>query len=395
MMQDLQIILVKQRSEKKQFLDFPWSLYRNDPHWIPPIRLDQKELLGYRPSAFYEQNEIQTFLAYRKGEVVGRIAAIVNYGHLERNENDLGFFGFFECIDDQQVADALFDAARAWLAEKGLSAIRGPMNPSMNYSLGLLIEGFESQPFFMMTYNPRYYERLVENYGFRKSQDLYAYWGSMEMLPKIREKLGPKVDRILERCNATIRPLNRKNFFQDVQSFLEIYNRSLTNTWGFVPMSEKEVKHMAKGLKYLIVPELAVGVEIDGKLVGTTLCLLDYNPRIKEIDGKLFPFGFWKLLSNKRAIKRVRIISTNVIPEYQMHGLSLCMLDALVPLAQDWGMEEAEFSWVLESNLFSRGSLEKGGAIRTKTYRLYDFRPEHPPGESKENAEQPLQKNSR
>jgi hypothetical protein len=376
MMQDLQIIAVDKRAEKKRFLNFPWTLYRDNPHWIPPIRLDQKELLGYRYHAFYEENEIRTFLAVRDGVDVGRIAAIVNYGHLERNEKNLGFFGFFECIDDQQVADALFDAAGAWLRKKGLTALRGPMNPSMNYSLGLLIEGFDSPPFFMMTFNPPYYEGLMENYGFRKSQDLYAYWGNMEMLPKIREKLGPKVDLILERCNAKIRPLNRKNFFEDVRSFLDIYNRSLTNTWGFVPMSEKEVDHMAKGLKYLIVPDLAVGVEIEGKLVGTTLCLLDYNPRIKAIDGKLFPLGFWKLLSNKRAIKRVRIISTNVVPEYQMHGLSLCMLDALVPLAQEWGIEEAEFSWVLESNLFSRGSLEKGGAIRTKTYRLYDYRPE-------------------
>lgn len=364
--------VVTQR-EKRLFLGLPWELYREDPNWIPPLRGNQRELVGFKPHPFYERNEVQTFLAFRDGKVCGRIAAIVNHGHLERYNDQRGFFGFFECYDDPEAAQGLFEAVRGWLAERGLPKMRGPTNPSLNYELGTLIDGFDSPPSFMMTYNPPYYPRLIESYGFGKTQDLYAYWGEVAMLPEIREKLKPIADKIKERLAATVRPLNKRRFLEDVELFLSIYNRSLTNTWGFVPMSPAEVKHMAKGLRYLMVPELAVGVQIDGRVVGAVFGLPDYNPRIKMINGRLFPFGFIRLLRNKRAIKKIRVISTNVLPEYQLMGLGLVLLEALVPKAMEWGIQEAEFSWVLESNTLSRGSLEKGGAIRTKTYRLYDF----------------------
>ena len=337
------------------------------------MRLEQREMVGYREHPFYEDNEVQTFLAYRSGEVCGRIAAILNRGHIERYSERRGFFGFFECVDDQEVAGGLFDAVRQWFAERDVHLLRGPTNPSLNYALGLLIEGFDSPPTFMMTYNPRYYARLIEDYGFRKTQDLYAYWGHIEMLPKIRAKLGPIAAQMIEHYGVRLRSLDTSRFVEEVEAFLSIYNRSLVNTWGFVPMSTKEVRHMARALRYLIVPELAIVAEIDGKLVGACLCLPDYNPRIKAIDGRLFPFGFLRLLWKKSAIKRVRLISTNVIPEYQRLGVGLVLLEGLVPEVMEWGLEEIEFSWVLESNTLSRRSLEKGGAVRTKTYRLYDL----------------------
>jgi len=333
-------------------------------------------MVGYAPHPFYEKNEIQTFLAYRSGEVCGRIAAILNRGHIERYHEQRGFFGFFECVDDQEVAGKLFDAVRQWLADRDIPSVRGPTNPSLNYELGLLIEGFDSPPTFMMTYNPPYYAKLIEGCGFRKTQDLYAYWGHLDMLPKVAEKLRPIALGIIEHLGVRLRSLDRSHFREDVEAFLNIYNRSLANTWGFVPMSEAEVRHMAQGLKYLIVPELAVGVEVDGRLVGAVFGLPDYNPRIRQIDGRLFPFGFWRLLRNKQGIKRIRAISTNVLPEYQRQGLGLVLLHGLVPKAMEWGIEEAEFSWVLESNRLSWRSLEKGGAIRTKTYRLYDWDPD-------------------
>jgi len=358
---------------KKEFLQFPWALYREDPNWTPPLRGNQKELVGYRRHPFYDTNEVQTFLAYRSGKVCGRIAAILNRGHIERHQERRGFFGFFECVDDQEAANALFDAVRGWFAERDVRCLRGPTNPSLNYELGLLIEGFDSPAFFMMTYNPPYYARLIETYGFRKTQDLYAFWGHVGMLPAIGAKLEPIARQIIDLYKIRLRPLNPKRFREDVAAFLSIYNRSLVNTWGFVPMSEREVEHMAGGLRHLIVPELAIGAEIDGQLVGAVFGLPDYNERIKEIDGRLFPFGFLKLLRRKREIKRIRVISTNVIPEYQRLGVGLVLMHGLVPKAMEWGIREAEFSWVLESNLLSRRSLEKGGAKRTKTYRLYDW----------------------
>ena len=335
--------------------------------------MDQKELVNYTKHPFYERNRIQTFVAYRGSEVAGRIAAILNVGHNERYHERRGFFGFFECVDDQEVANGLFDAVRQWFAAQDIHCLRGPANPSQNYVLGLLVEGFDSPPTFMMTYNPPYYARLIESYGLRKTQDLYAFWGHADMLPNIAKKLRPVALQIIERYNITLRPLNKKRFTEDVKSFLGVYNRSLGNTWGFVPMSDAEMSHMAQGLRFLMVPELAVAAEMDGKMIGAAFALPDYNPRIKQVDGHLFPFGFLRLLWNKKAIKKVRIIAANVLPEYQLQGIGLVLLHALAPLVDTWGLEEAEFSWVLESNALSRGSLQKGGAKLAKTYRLYDL----------------------
>lgn len=364
---------VSSRRQKKEFIEFLWTLYRHDPNWIPPLRANQEELVGFRRHPFYERNRVQTFLAYRDGEVCGRIAAIVNQGHIERYQERRGFFGFFECVDDQEVARRLFDAARAWLAAQDIHALRGPMNPSMNYELGVLIEGFDTSPTFMMTYNPPYYARLIESYGFHKIQDLYAYEGHVDMLPKVASKLGPVAEQIKQHCDVIVRPMDRSRFLEEVRTFLDIYNRSLTKTWGFVPMSDNEIRHMAAGLRYLIVPELALAAMIDGRVVGAAFALPDYNPRIKAIDGRLFPFGFIHLLRKKNRIRRLRMISTNVLPEYQLSGVGLVLMAGLVPKALEWGVEEGEFSWVLESNELSRGSLEKGGAKRSKTYRLYDL----------------------
>jgi GNAT superfamily N-acetyltransferase len=372
-MNSIVIQRVSTSRQRKQFLTFPWQLYHKDPYWIPPLRMNQKEMVGYTHSPFYDRNRIQTYLARRGGEVVGRIGAILNQGHINRYDDHRGFFGFFESIDDQEVANGLLGAARDWFADQGIFKLRGPTNPSLNAEVGLLVDGFDSSPTFMMTYNPPYYERLITNFGFRKAQDLYAFWGHISMLPKIAEKLAPIAEQIIERYEVKLRSLDRSRFDEDVRMFLSIYNRSLTNTWGFVPMSDAEVEHTAKGLKQLIVPELTALTEINGRVVGATFGLLDYNPRIREIDGRLFPFGFIHLLRNKKAIKRIRLISTNVLPEYQMHGLGLVLLHGIVPKAIEFGLEEAEFSWVLESNHLSRGALAKGGAKITKTYRVYDI----------------------
>lgn len=372
-MQDLIIQRVATARQKKDFLRFPWTLYRDDPNWIPPLRGSAKEMVNYRPHPFYERNSVQTFLAYRGQEVCGRIAAILNRGHNIHYNERRGFFGFFDCIDDQEAANGLFDAVRLWFAEQDIHCLRGPTNPSLNYELGLLIDGFDSPPTFMMTYNPPYYERLIENYGFRKTQDLYAFWGHIDMLPGIAAKLAPIAHQIVERYDVKLRPLDRSRFQQDVEMFLDLYNRSLANTWGFVPMSDGEVKQLAGELKQIIVPEMALCAQIDGRVVGAAFGLPDYNPRIKEIDGRLFPFGFIHLLRNRRAIKRIRMISTNVLPEYQRMGVGLVLMQGLVPKAIEWGLEEAEFSWVLESNKLSYGALKKGGAKIVKTYRLYDL----------------------
>lgn len=375
-MPDLVIQPVRTRRQRKTFLELPWALYRDDPNWIPPLRLNQKELVNYKKHPFYDQNEIQTFLALRDGRPVGRVAALTNKAHNERHHDNRGFFGFFESIDDQSVADGLLDAARDWLAERDLRSIRGPTNPSLNYECGLLVDGFRAPPFFMMTYNPPFYAALLENWGFKKTQDLYAFWGHVDMIDGLDEKLAFIGAEAKKRFNVNIRPIDKKNFARDVRVFLDVYNRSLVGTWGFAPMSDAEIRHTAAGLRFLMVPELAFIAEVDGEPIGAVFALPDYNPRIKKIDGRLFPFGFLHLLRKRHEIERIRTISTNVVPEYQKWGLGLTLLQALLPKITDGNIKEIEFSWVLESNRLSRGALEKGGAKLTKTYRLYDFEPD-------------------
>jgi GNAT superfamily N-acetyltransferase len=224
-----------------------------------------------------------------------------------------------------------------------------------------------------MTHNPPYYQRLVENYGFTKVEDMAAFWGHTDMLDGLDKKLAFVVEEVKSRFQVKLRRLDRSKFDDEVRLFLDLYNRSLVGTWGFSPMSDAEVKHTAATLKYLIAPEMTAIIEVDGKPVGSSFAMLDYNPRIKAIDGRLFPFGLVKLLWNKKAIKRIRVISTNVLPEYQKWGLGLVVLAHLLPSVLEWGATEAEFSWVLESNHLSYKSLKRGGAKIVKNYRIFDL----------------------
>ena len=289
---------VKTGREQKQFLHLPWQIYKDSPHWIPPLRMNQKELVGFARHPFYDDGDRQMFIAVRDGQPCGRIGAIINNSHNRRYDEKRGFFGFFECVNDLEVATGLFDAAKQWLREKGMTEARGPANPSLNYECGLLVEGFDLPPTFMMTYNHDYYEELILANGFSKSQDMYSFWGSVDMLETMDKKLDFVVNESIKRFNLKVRRMDRSNFDQEVRLFLDIYNQALVGTWGFAPMSEAEVDHMSRSLRRLIVPEMTTVCEVDGKPIGVVFGLLDYNPRIKEIDGRLLPFGFLKLSRN-------------------------------------------------------------------------------------------------
>lgn len=372
-MAELEIRPAVTSRERKAFLHLPWTINGPYPNWVPPLRQNQAELVNYKPHPFYHQAEIETFVAWQGDQPIGRVAAIVNRTHNQQHNDKVGFFGFFECIDDQPAAQGLFNAARDWLAARGMDTIRGPANPSLNYECGLLIEGFDIPPTFMMTHNPPYYQRLIESYGFAKVEDMAAFWGHTDMLATIDTKLGFIIEECKKRFDVKLRRLDKKRFTEDVRLFLQIYNQSLVGTWGFAPLSDEEVDHMAASLKYLIAPEMTAIVEVDGKPIGATFAMLDYNPRIKQIDGRLFPFGFIRLLRNKKAIKRIRVLSTNVLPEYQKWGLGLVVIAHLLPSVLEWGAKEAEFSWVLESNHLSYKTLVRGGARVVKKYRMFDY----------------------
>ena len=368
----VEIVPVTNRAQQKQFMQFAWAHYRGDENWVPPLRMNQKELLNFKRHPFYENAEIQSFIANRGGKMVGRVSAIIDHGHNTQHKEKRGMFGFFESVDDESVSTALLDAAAHWHRDKGMQHARGPLNPAMNHECGLLVDGFQMPPTFMMTYNKPYYGKLIESYGFEKAQDLYAYWGNLSMLPDLDPKIGKIAAMAKERFNINVRRISRKHFAEDVKSFLRIYNNALPGTWGFVPLTDSELNHMADGLKQLIVPEITTIAEIDGRPVGCVFGLLDFNPIIKKIDGRLFPFGFLHLLYGKKNLKKMRLVSTNVLPEYQKWGICVVLIARLKEDAEAWGINEAEFSWVLESNTLSLGTLERGGAIRQKTYRIYD-----------------------
>jgi hypothetical protein len=363
---------VRTRRDRKAFLQLERTLYRDDPYWVPPIWQVRQELVGFKRHPFYDDAACQAFLVRRGDEVVGRVLAIINHAHNRRYDERRGFFGFFECRDDVRVSQELLTTAARWLRERGMTDVRGPVHPSLNYEVGLLVDGFDSPPTFLMPYNRDYYGRLLEAFGFVKVQDLFSYEAHIDILEDLDPKLMFVINEATRRFNVKCRPLTRRRFKADVRKFLEIYNLSLQQTWGYVPMSKSEIDHQSKGLRHLIVPELTSIAEIDGRAVGAGFGLLDYNQIIKKIDGRLFPWGWLKLLTGKRQIDRLRLISTNVLPEYQKWGLGLVTLARILPDAIQFGVQFGEFSWILESNSLSRGTVERGGARRTKVHRIYD-----------------------
>jgi GNAT superfamily N-acetyltransferase len=360
---------VKSARQQKLFLEFPRELYYGDPHWVPPLRHVERQLVGYAPHPFIVHAACQTFLAWRSGQVVGRIAAIVNHAHNQLHRDNIGFFGFFEAKDDPQAAAALLMAARKWLAGHGLHMVRGPVSPSFNYQMGCLVEGFSTPPGFLLPYNPPYYGRLLEACGLRKSQDLYSFVGHTNMVANLDEKIVRVAEEAVRRFDVRFRPMRTNS---DLRTYLRIHNQANQGHWGFVPLSDAEIEQAASGLSWLVESRFTALAEVDGKAIGAMLGLLDFGPRIRQSDGKLFPLGLPRLMFGRRRIKRLRIVSALVLPEYQLWGVGIALIHRLRPELLAWGIGEVECSWVAESNPLSKGTLERFGTQRDKTYRIFD-----------------------
>ena len=372
MSMDIVVKQVSGWSDRRRFQRLPWTIYAGDRNWVPPILSQEKGLLGYGHHPFFDRAQIVTLLAEQNGKAVGRLAVFVNEVHNEKYKEQRGFFGFFECVDDVAVAQKLFDAGRAWLAQRGMTTIRGPVNPSLNYTCGLLVNGFDRPPVFLMTYNPPFYARLIEACGFTKAQDLYSYDMNVDVLEKIVTKYKPAVMSALEGSGVTVRRFDPSRFREEISTYLEIYNRGLEGTWGFTPLQEGEVKHIAEELRHVIAPEFAAFAVVNDKPVGAVLALLDYNQIIRKLNGRLLPFGIFRLMLGQKKITVARAMAVTMVPGYQQSGLGIVLMDRLVEAAKPWGLVNWEFSWVLESNKSSRGTLERTGTKLSKTYRIYD-----------------------
>ncbi len=360
--------------DRRRFQRLPWSIYAGDRNWVPPLLANERQLLGWGHHPFFDNAQSVTLLAERRGRVVGRVAVLINQIHNRKYNEECGFFGFFECVNDMAVASALFDAGGAWLRQRGMTTVRGPVNPSLNYTCGLLVDGFDRPPCFLMTYNPPYYAALIEACGFTKSQDLYAYEMDTNLLASLTARYKPAVLAALAHTNLVIRLFDpsQGKFRQEIERYLDIYNRALEGTWGFTPLQPREAQHIANDLRHIIVPQFAVFAEIDGQPVGALLALLDYNQILRKLNGRLFPFGFVRLWAGRRNITTARAMAVTMVPGHQSSGLSVVLLDHLVGAAEKWGIARYEFSWVLESNARSRGTLERAGTRITSTSRIYD-----------------------
>ena len=376
----LEIIPVESSRDLRRFVDLPWRIYDREQHpqWVPPLKIAVRDVLDRKGNPFYKTAHRQLFLALRNGKPVGRIAAIENRAHNEFHQDRVGFFGFFEAFDDQEVANALFGAAEAWLRERGLDAMRGPMNPSTNHECGLLVRGFRWHPMIMTTRNPRYYSTLVENAGFTKAKDLLAYFFPLQPRDgeapfELPERYRLHAERALSGRRLTFRDIDLKHFQREVERGWDIYNSAWERNWGFVPMSKESFLHEAQILKFIIFPQFAFMAEVDGKPAGFMIIVPDYHHAFKAIgSGRLLPTGIFKILAAKKRLKTGRIMILGVKAEYRRLGLFALFANEMYRRGHEFGGIGAEASWILEDNDKLNKPLQDLGAKEYRRWRIYD-----------------------
>jgi GNAT superfamily N-acetyltransferase len=365
---DTEIRAVGSRADLKRFIEYPFARYRDEEHWIPPLLISERERFNPRKNPFYEHARMNLFLAERNGEVVGRVAAIDDDNHNRTHDDNLLFFGFFEA-KDAGAAEALFARVEERAQGLGRGAIRGPANPSVNHSVGLLIDAFDSDPYLMMPYNPPEYPGYVEQNGYRKVKDLYAWLFEREWEVK---KIGRLAERVRRRHkDLVIRPVEVKRWDEELARVKAFYNRAWTRNWGFVRYSDAEFDRLAREFKMILDPELVALAEVDGKLAGVSVLVPDANQVFKRMRGRLLPFGIFYLLRRHRIIDQVRLPILGVAPEHRNKGFELAMIHELYGRAMAKGYQRCEASWTLEDNQAMNHVIEAGGAKRYKTYRIY------------------------
>ena len=369
---DVQVENVKSKSELKNFIHFPWKVYKGDPNWVPPLVMDLKEKLNKEKNPFFEHADMSLFLAYKNNKITGRIAAILDENHNKVHNEKTVFFGLYESFDDVDTASSLLDKVSDWGKEKGMEALRGPMSLSMNDECAFLLEGFDSPPVILMPYNPPYYLDLMETYGLKKAKDLFAFY--MKKDHKTAEKVQRIVDSVREKTSITLRPVNKKNLDEEVEKIMFIYNNAWEKNWGFVPWTENEIKYLAEKFKHSADPNIIILAEDKGKPVGLAFGLPNFNEAIKKMGGKLTPLGIIKFLVYRRKIKGIRAVIFGIVEEYRQTGLSYLLYSELAKNAKARGYEWCESSWQLEDNdSVNRFAASIGGEI-SKKYRIFEKR---------------------
>ena len=366
----IRIEKVTTKKELKAFIKFPWEVYKGDPNWVPPLIMDVKEKLDKKKNPFFEHSEMELFLAYKNGKITGRIAAIIDDNHNEFHEEKVVFFGMYECFDDLETSQALLDQVVEWGLERGMDTLRGPMNLSMNDECAFLLEGFDSPPMIMMTYNPLYYLDLMEKCGLVKAKDLYAFY--MDAKEDMVKKIQGIVDEIKKKTNVSLRSVSMKKIDEEVEKIKYVYNEGWEKNWGFVPWTEKEMDHMAKKLKTFADPDIVIIAEVKGSPVGFAFALPNYNEVLIKLNGRLTPLAILKFLIYRRKIESVRAVVFGIIKEYRQTGLSYLLYSEFEKNVKKRGYKWGETSWQLEDNdAINRFVMSIGGEVYKK-YRIFE-----------------------
>ncbi len=378
---------------KNKFVLFPWKIYKQGPFkdtswakaWCPPLIMDMMD--RFRPSynVHLKRTQIQAFIAERDGEVVGRITASISQGHLDKFKDATGHFGWFECIDDQDVANELFNAASNWLKGKGMKRITGPFSFSILEMLGMKCDsapgfpaGYEEMPMVMMPHNPPYYNRLVANYGFTKAQDLYSY--HLDMVKGLSDRVHRVAKISVERIQrqfgeVTYREIDLKYWDREVALVKDIYNDAWEDNWGQFPWTQEELDHEGKDLKMLVEKKLVHFVFVNGEVAGVVLAVPDMHQVQKSIDGKLFPFGLIKVLLGLKVFKsynRSRCMVMGIKKKFQHKGLEAGLIERVFQGGKKLGIIDGELSWILESNIRMRNQVEPFADRVWMSYRIYE-----------------------
>jgi GNAT superfamily N-acetyltransferase len=362
--------------DRRTFVDVPYEFYPGRyPRWVPPLRRDVKSTLDPSSNAFFEHGDMQLFLAKdASGAAVGRIAGIVNGMHLQKYDDDTGFFGFFECVEEYAVAEALLDAAADWLREQGLWHMRGPANPSLNDTAGLLVDGFEFYPSVLMPYNPPYHEDFLLRYGFDRIMTMWSFYAHVKYAKTERLRRGTDIAR-RRTPGLTLRTLDVDRFEEEVQVVREIYNEAWSDNWGHVPMTEAEFDQLVGELEQIVDPNIVFFVEHEGEPVGFSVSLPDINEVLRHVPGgRLFPLGLPRLLLHMRySVKNFRMPLMGVRPEYQGKGIDAMLILATIEGALPNGYVGCETSWILDTNERLLNMIDTIGATQDKEYAMFEF----------------------
>jgi GNAT superfamily N-acetyltransferase len=368
----LEVKAVAGKRDLDTFIRLPWRLYRNEPHWVPPLISERRTFLDRSKNPFFAHAEAEYFLAWRDGRAVGRVTAQVDRNFNAFQGNDWGMFGFFEVEEDPEAAAALLGAAEAWLRERGRDRMVGPMNFTTNDECGVLVDGWERDPIVLTDWTHRYYPALLEGAGLSKAMDLFMWNLQVSQRADVHPMIWKVAEQVSSKHGITVRSMRKRDMQAEIERFLEVYNAAWERNWGFVPLEEAEVRHYASQLKPLLDENWAFVAEKDGETIGAALTLPDYNQVLKKMNGRLLPVGWLRFLLGKRKIDRVRVFALGVKREWQHTGVAARFYELHFDAAERTPQKGGEMGWILETNKSMNRAMEGMGGSVVRKYRVFE-----------------------